>query len=59
MNLIIHLRSKPHRTHNFVGCDICDAYNVTNGFDGDDKLAEHTENVHGKVLESRDRVLLL
>ena len=40
-----------------IGCDICDAFNVSNGFPTEEKLAEHTALVHGPVRERDEKSL--
>ena len=52
MGLILHFRRThlaPDGTYNkALGCDICDAFLVINGFSSYDDLVSHTETVHGK-----------
>lgn len=53
MGMILHFR----QTHmapdpgygKALGCDICDAFLVINGFSSYDELVEHTAKVHGEV----------
>eukprot|EP00095_Tigriopus_kingsejongensis_P005584 snap_masked-scaffold12_size759060-processed-gene-5.11 protein:Tk05584 transcript:snap_masked-scaffold12_size759060-processed-gene-5.11-mRNA-1 annotation:"zinc finger protein 2 homolog" len=47
MNLVLHWRSTAHRETKLVGCDICDAFNLSNGFPTEEALADHTSTVHG------------
>ena len=51
MGLILHFRQThlpPDETYNrAIGCDICDALLVINGFSSYDDLVEHTKAVHG------------
>ena len=53
MGLILHFRQthlSPDGTYKkSLGCDICDAFLVINGFSSYDDLVEHTEKIHGKV----------
>ena len=53
MGLILHFRQThiaPDETYNrALGCDICDALLVINGFSTYDDLVEHTKVVHGPV----------
>ncbi len=48
-NLVLHWRSTAHRLIKLVGCDVCDAFNVSNGFPDEENLADHTAEVHGEV----------
>jgi hypothetical protein len=51
--LIAHYRTAPvHRISDdvLIGCDICDAFNIVNGFRNDIELLEHTKKVHGEVI---------
>ena len=34
---------------NALGCDICDAFDVINGFSTVTDLRKHTDNIHGQV----------
>ena len=47
--LLQHLRSTAHRSAALVGCTICDAFEITNGFADREQLLRHTKDVHGKV----------
>jgi hypothetical protein len=38
-----------------IGCDICDAFNIVNGFKNPKELLDHTKKIHGEV--SRDIVI--
>lgn len=54
MGLIIHFRQnhiKPDEDtyKKALGCDLCDAFLVINGFKSYDDLVEHTAKVHGPV----------
>ena len=51
--LIAHYRTHPsHRMGEevkLIGCDICDAFNIINGFRNEADLLKHTKKVHGVV----------
>jgi len=51
MGMILHFRQThmaPDETYGkALGCDICDAFLVINGFSSYDELVDHTESVHG------------
>lgn len=50
--LIAHYRLAPaHRICDdvLIGCDICDAFNIVNGFRNAQELEDHTKKVHGEV----------
>ena len=53
MGMILHFRQThmaPDETYGkALGCDICDAFLVINGFSSYDELVDHTESVHGAV----------
>ena len=53
MGLILHFRHThmaPDQTYGkALGCDICDAFLVINGFSSYDELVDHTANIHGPV----------
>ena len=49
MNVIFHVRSQKHRGVVWIGCEICDAFTITNGFKDEKALKEHTTKIHGKV----------
>ncbi len=48
MHLVLHWRSTAHRLIKLVGCDVCDAFGLSNGFPDEENLAEHTDEVHGE-----------
>ena len=41
----------------YVGCDICDAFIITNGFENEESLRRHTDVVHGDglLVNSKDK----
>ena len=50
--LIAHYRLAPaHRIGDdvLIGCDICDAFNIVNGFRSSKELLDHTKKIHGEV----------
>ena len=50
--LIAHYRMAPAHQHDstiLIGCDICDAFNIVNGFKNARELEDHTKQVHGEV----------
>ena len=54
MGLINHWRTgvphvKDRNGTKLLGCDICDSFNIINGFRDKDEVAEHTKAVHGDV----------
>ena len=53
--LITHWRIAPgHRRADgvkLIGCDICDAFNIVNGFRDEESVESHTKHVHGEVRE--------
>lgn len=49
MTVIFHVRSQKHRGAAWIGCEICDAFTITNGFKNEKVLKEHTAKIHGKV----------
>ena len=54
MGLINHWRTgvphvKDRNGTKLLGCDICDSFNVINGFRDKEEVAEHTKAVHGEV----------
>lgn len=53
LGLITHWRTAPsHRRTDgvkLVGCDICDAFNIVNGFRDEAAVESHTKHVHGEV----------
>ena len=53
IGLITHWRTAPaHRRNDgvkLVGCDICDAFNIVNGFRDEEAVELHTKYVHGEV----------
>ena len=55
MTVIFHVRSQKHRGSAWIGCEICDAFTITNGFKNEKVLKEHCAKIHGKV---RPRKLL-
>ena len=57
MGLINHWRTGvPHVKDRggvkLLGCDICDSFNIINGFKNKEDIAEHTRAVHGQVIRS-------
>jgi hypothetical protein len=54
--LITHWRTAPaHRRLDgvkLIGCDICDAFNIVNGFRDEEAVESHTRHVHGEVRDS-------
>lgn len=48
MTVIFHVRSQKHRGAAWIGCEICDAFTITNGFKNEKVLKEHTAKIHGK-----------
>jgi len=53
MGMILHFRQThmvPDESYGkALGCDICDAFLVINGFSSYDELVDHTANVHGSM----------
>ena len=56
MGLITHFRQmhllqsfKGDPTKRALGCDLCDAFLVINGFTSVEALEKHTKEVHGEV----------
>ena len=54
MGLINHWRTgvphvKDRNGVKLLGCDICDSFNIINGFRDKEEVAEHTKAVHGEV----------
>ena len=53
LGLITHWRTAPaHRRNDgvkLIGCDICDAFNIVNGFRDEEAVEVHTKHVHGEV----------
>ena len=54
MGLINHWRTgvphvKDRNGTKLLGCDICDSFNIINGFRDKEEVAEHTKAVHGDV----------
>ena len=54
MGLINHWRTgvphvKDRNGTKLLGCDICDSFNIINGFRDKEEVAEHTKAVHGEV----------
>jgi hypothetical protein len=51
--LITHYRTHPKHhigsETKLIGCDICDAFNIVNGFTDEKELHRHTRKVHGPV----------
>jgi len=50
-----HYRSSAnHVSYNvkYLGCDVCDAFNIINGFRTQEDLEKHSEKVHGPVKDS-------
>ena len=55
MGLINHWRTgvphvKDRNGTKLLGCDICDSFNIINGFRDKEEVAEHTKAVHGEVV---------
>ena len=48
MTVIFHVRSQKHRGAAWIGCEICDAFTITNGFPNEKVLKEHATKIHGK-----------
>ncbi len=36
-------------SNSYIGCDICDAFTIVNGFNDEEELRVHTKDIHGKV----------
>ena len=57
MTVIFHVRSQRHRGSGpsnrggWIGCDICDAFTITNGFPDEERLSDHVTRIHGKVVK--------
>ena len=51
MTIIFHVRSQKHRGAGsaWIGCEICDAFAITNGFPDEGRLSDHATRIHGKV----------
>ena len=49
MTVIFHVRSQKHRGSGWIGCEICDAFTITNGFPDEERLSDHAKKIHGKV----------